>query len=469
MADGNVRTNFHGAALLCVDYAIVLDVGAAANDDGFQVATEHRIGSDETISFNRHLTNDNGSRRQNCRWVNLGRNMSLDVSAEFWFCHKAQSAKARMEVVMRTFLVTALMVAVALAGCTNEPEPVALPDCVDAVLCNPEEFYDEHYCTVNDVRPRIYAPDTVGPDTAADPWELGRSWTYSLEIDGEDLGVTQLIYYGLQDGGQHYMVGTPTRDEALQHAVFSTNPVIGRVHKSLYSPHESGAHADMFNFPLCEGSTWSDTFFGVDFDFTAYPEPITLPDGTVDQFAFRIQGIEAGGSTVTIRYSPVAKWFTTIDLDRADGSTVTMELVVSNTGFSGDAFFLRGQKDAFVEKTEVTQSETFAVNRADGGAGPYDTVGIYIDVARESGTGFVELHVRDPDGNDVGCVSIQGDGVGQDTACVEGPLLLEAPFKTGDWQVQVMVSLIGQTSAGAEARIVSIYDRSCTVGGDCLS
>lgn len=366
---------------------------------------------------------------------------------------------------MRPLLLSFLLIATVLAGCADDPPPETCDD--DIVLCDPETYFGDHPCEQADVRPRVYAPDTAGPDTEADPWVIGDSWTYSLELNGEDLGETELIYYGIQDAGAHYMVGTPTREEALQHAVFSTNPVIGRVHKTLYSPHESGAHADMFQFPLCDGSTWEDTFFDTRFTFTAQRQSIALPDGRTDPLAFRIDGRAADGSNIQHTYSPMAKWFTRIDLERADGSTVNMQLTDLGSGHSGSAFFLRGQQD-HVQALDSSGAGATALPFGRSGEGQYSTVGIAIDVERTEGSGRTEVHVRNPDGTSVACVGFAGDGLGGGTDCPAGPLLVEVPYADGEWEITVeRQALAGETRVIGDVRVVSIQDRSCAIGGDC--
>lgn len=368
-----------------------------------------------------------------------------------------------MEVCMRNVVVMGMLVAVGLSGCVNDDGAFVPEECDDAVLCNPDEFFDTHYCNVEDVRPRVYAPDTAGPDSEADPWDLGRSWTYSLELDGEVHPDTQLIYYAVQDNGAHYMVGTPTRDEALQHAVYSTNPVIGRVHKTLYSPHESGVHADTFHFPLCQGSKWTDVFFDTLFDFEATPEPILLPDGTEDPLGFRIDGTSSDGSTITHTYSPTAKWFTELQVALADGTTVDMELTNLGTGYSGEAFFLRGQKDEVIDLANVGQTSEFTISRVHTAA-PYETVGIAIELERTVGEGRVEVQVINSDDEQVACVGISGNEVaGGTTECPAGPLLVEVPYVEGDWTVRAELPLFGGTEIDGEVRLVSIYDRSGSV------
>lgn len=370
---------------------------------------------------------------------------------------------------MRSAVAMALiMCAVTLAGCTKPEEP-GLQD-PDDVLDDPDTFYSSHYCVQNDVEPRVLAPDAAGT-----PWVLGDWWEYSLKIDGEALPPTRLIYYSDQDFSssgvpQHYMVGTPTREEALHHAVFSTNPVIGRVHRLLYSPHEQGDHADMFHFPLCDGSTWkpSSLYFGEQYAFEAEQRSIALPSGS-DPLGFRITGTSPEGGRVVHTFSPEAKWFTMIDVEGSDGTDVEMRLTAKGSGATGDAFFLRGQQDEIVDLAEV--SGTQAVQRGDGRDGAYGALGIYMDLASKQGDQRVEVYVDSPSGTVAQCVGRPGTGVVPlQTSCDPGPLLFEVPYEAGEWQVRIESSGIQAPDITGEVRMVSIYDRSCAVGAsDCES
>ncbi len=358
--------------------------------------------------------------------------------------------------VTRSLVLMVLLVAM-LAGCTDDaPDPVE--ECEDEALCDLDRFLQDHYCVQNDL-PRVYAPDVPDQAGQTDPWAEGDWWEYSISLDGLTQPKSKLVYYDIQDNGAHYMVGTPTREEALTHAVLSTNPVIGRVHKTLYSPHESGSHADMFHFPLCDGSRWQDTFFDTPFTFTAQQTSIAIPGGT-DPDGFRITGTSSDGSRVVHTYSPAVKWFTLIDLDRADGTEVDMRLEGAGSGATGTAFFLRGQKDEHVPIAATRTAASNVVERSDGGEGPYDSIGIRVDLER-SGDGKVELRVVAPDGSvQEPCVGLRGSGVNGETACRAPPALFEVPYQAGEWRFELEVPLIGTTEASADIRVASIYDRS---------
>ncbi len=363
-------------------------------------------------------------------------------------------------------LVRGLLVAVALmmpllAGCSSDdPAPPAPEPTEDGPPLTIEAFEDpNHYCVVNGHRDRVHAPDLEGK-----PWTLGQWWTYDLQLGDDAPTTTKLVYYEDQDEGAHYMVGTPTREEALMHGLFSTNPMIGRIHAALYSPHESGDHADMFHFPLCEGSGWSTVFFGESFSLTASKTMLDLPEPVGRSPGFIISGTSDSGSKLTLTYSLPAQWFTLIDLRRGDGSpAVLMQLKALGQGYSGPAFFLRAQQDYVLDLAgQELPIDTAEVLREDGKDGAYDTLGISINLARVGGTGEFQVEIYDP--NDTLVVSTAvGDLSGNETVSV----LTELPYQPGNWTVRRILvagpALPGALEIEGELRVVSIYDRSGTV------
>lgn len=363
-----------------------------------------------------------------------------------------------------------LLLITSLAGCSQDkassPATGQDPCTLEPALCDPDSYLATHHCIANDVRPRIYAPDTPGPDSDPAPWKPGDFWTYSVQADDRSFTST-LVYYDDADFAsgipQHYLVGAASRDEAFDHALFSINPMLGRIHRSLYSPHESGLHADMFHFPLCEASTWTTSFYDTTFEMRAARATVGLPGGASDPLGFRIDGSSGDGSRLGLTYSPVAKWFTTLDLARADGLTLTMDLTQSGSGKTGTYHFLRGQKDEQFDVAKIT-SNGLTVTRDDGGEGPYDQIGVWMDVQRSAGTGKVEVHLRDPGGASRACVGIAGAGPTGTTACSANPLKVGIAYSPGDWTLTVETSLGDlSTKASGEVRLVSIYDRSGTV------
>jgi hypothetical protein len=362
-----------------------------------------------------------------------------------------------------------LLLLTALAGCADEDGREGTGSgedkcTLEPVLCDPDSYLANHHCIVNDVRPRIYAPDTPGPDSQADPWQLGDYWTYNVRSGDRTFTSTLVYYEDIDFSGniaQHYLVGAASRDEAFDHALFSINPMLGRIHRTLYSPHESGLHADMFNFPLCEGATWVTGFYDTTFDLTARQTPLALPDGTQDPLGFTIDGTSGDGSRLTHTYSPAAKWFTKIDLQRADGLRVQMDLVDTGSGKAGEYYFLRAQKDEVLEVANIDR--TITVPREDGGEGPYDSIGVWMDVQRSGGTGRLEVHLRDPSGASRACVGFAGGVLGS-TACPASPMKAQVDFVAGHWTVTVDVQPGDlATKATGTVRLVSIYDRSGTV------
>lgn len=354
-----------------------------------------------------------------------------------------------MNDVNWNILAATALVTVIFAGCSEPAEPEV--DDPDAVLKDPDAFYADHYCIKNGLD-YITAPDANGF-----PWQVGDWWEYSLNVDGEKLGKTKLIYYEDQDFNsagvpQHYMVGTPTREEALQHALFGNNPVIGRIHRVLYSPHENGDHADMFNFPLCPGNTWTTNFYGTAFTYKV------AKSGDL----FTMTGTASDGSTASHTFDPETKWFTKIQVDRADGFKVRMDLTGAGSGNLGDAFFLRGQQDEIIDVAKINGD--LLLPREDGKEGPYDTIGLVMDLERTAGANRVELHLRNPAGVSMACVGFDGGPLsGGETSCQEPGIVKEIDFEAGNWELEIVQGGLGGATVAGEVRVVSIYDRSSTI------
>lgn len=371
-------------------------------------------------------------------------------------------------------LALLLLCGVGLAGCSGGKGPTGSGGdrCdLEPVLCDPQHYLANHHCIQNDVRPRIYAPDTPGPDSVADPWLQGDWWTYRLTLNGQSRETT-LVYYediDFDSGGraQHYLVGTSSFDEAFDHALFSVNPMLGRIHRTLYSPHESGLHADMFNFPLCEGATWVTGFYATTFDLTARRTTLDLPGGRSDPLGFTMSGASADGSTLRHTYSPEAQWFTRIELARADGLQVDMQLLDFGSGKTGKYHFLRSQQDEVLDLAAIGNTPAI-VGRSDGGEGPYTSIGVWAEAQRQ-GNGKVEILLRDPTGTVRACLGFPGQGPtgGLRAGCIDASggqqLKLQVPYSAGEWSVSVDRPLLGGTTVSGQMRIVSIYDRSGTV------
>lgn len=362
------------------------------------------------------------------------------------------------------FLVWTVLASLLLAGCSSAPSSSSGTECtLEPALCDPQHYLATHPCIVNRIEPRVYAPDTPGPEDAANPWKLGDWWTYQIDNGGATRTTVLTYFKDIDFDGanlpQHYLVGAGSADDALDHALYSTNPMLGRIHRALYSPHEQGMHADMFAFPLCDGSTWTTSFYATPFDLKATLTPLTLPDGRTDPLGFTISGASSDGARLTHTYSPLVKWFTSLQLARADGSTLNMKLTAFGEGRSGEFHFLRAQQDV-VENLAGLGEKT--ITREDGREGPYDHVAVALDMKRTSGTGKVEVHLRDPSGASVACVGVSGSGVGGQTACPSGKITKLVPYTAGAWKITVekpATDLASPTTISGEARVVSVYAR----------
>jgi hypothetical protein len=439
VANARFLFDYSWVASAGVDDAAILYVASPFHCYRFDVAAQYSIGADETVGANSYLSLQYGAGADEGGRVHTRENRVC--------CHNTDMAGPLMNDVNWNILAALALVSVVFAGCSEPAEPVV--DDPDAALDDPDSYYADHYCVQNGLD-YVTAPDANGF-----PWAIGDWWEYSLNVNGENLGKTKLIYYedqDFQDGvPKHYMVGTPTRDEALQHALFGNNPAIGRIHRVLYSPHESGDHADMFNFPLCAGNSWTTNFYGTAFTYKV--------SKTGDMFT--MTGTASDGSTASHTFDPENKWFTKIRVDRADGFKVRMDLTATGAGNLNDAFFLRGQKDEIIDVAQI-QGELM-LPRENGNDGTYGTIGIAMDFSRETGTNRVELHLRNPAGSTVACVGFDGEGLVADPTDCDAPgIVTEVDFEAGNWELAIVQGGLGGATVTGEVRVVSIYDRSST-------
>lgn len=210
-------------------------------------------------------------------------------------------------------------------------------------------------------------PPRVGARAAIPEWTLGQGWTYIVELPGKETYTFEMMV--AEDREDLWVVASNNRTQAIHHAVYSTNPMLGRISKTTLSPYQSGAPARMFDFDLTDGKTWRALFFGEEMTFTAhYAGDIDVrrvPSGHgLGQFAegFRITAIGGTGQRVFYDYVEAVEWFTTFELKDKDGNTqIRLTLIDLESNYRGPYFFYRA-KDALV-RTATPQNppmpETF--------------------------------------------------------------------------------------------------------------
>lgn len=193
-------------------------------------------------------------------------------------------------------------------------------------------------------------------------WVLGQGWAYTVEVPGEPTRKFNMLV--AEERGDLWVVASNDRTQAIHHAVYSTNPVLGRIGKQTLSPFQDGQAVQMYQFPLVDGKSWRAKFFGEDKTFTAtYAGDIDVRAvnakhnlGTHSE-GFRITAQGSGGQKVLYDHVEAAGWFTSFEvLDAAGEREIKLTLTDIISGYKGNYYFFRGE-DALVQ-TETHQANS---------------------------------------------------------------------------------------------------------------
>ncbi len=293
--------------------------------------------------------------------------------------------------------------------------------------------------------------ETVNPDLRLDisapppEWALGLSWKYAVEIPG--LPTSRFVMGVAEDQGNLWIVATENRTKALHHALYSTNPVLGRITKTGLSPYQSGEPVEMFRFPLTDRLTWTGTFFDESMTFEAVYDDAVLTLPNVYLPGFRLQATAASGAKVVYNYVEAVQWFTDFQYYNASGAKqIHLSLEDYGDPFRGAFHFLRGKDllvDSFRASTDATAPPTFDVT-ADDGFGKV-AVGIVAEGQGDT-SAVVNLTLKDP----AGTVRLSKNYILPDQELATH--MEEIPVAEGTWTVEVV--LVG--TASLEARFVGL-------------
>lgn len=262
---------------------------------------------------------------------------------------------------MRAFVAAALA-AVALSGCTG---PTATPAPV--------------------------APPAPPAFTLAAPWwDVGDAYTVRMERLGSPPATWRMVNFWNDTATSHFWLGVSDRDQAIDMALFDTNPFLGRIHHHILTPHERGMHAAMYNFPLEDDKRWTGSFFDRNWSFHATKSVLDTPVGK--DVGVRIEGEtnERGGARITYDYSPRVKWFTELQEHDAAGRVIlSATLEGYEHGVPGTYLFLRGLDFYEGPQLSGTREEPFTISE------PVDSLAFY---AQARAVGPVEIQLVDPSG-----------------------------------------------------------------------
>lgn len=325
--------------------------------------------------------------------------------------------------------------------------------------------------------------DSDGPASGTDanqaaagtyvPWVLSDYWAFDMDVAGfERYTQTKLVYY--EESGPEFVVGTPSAGEALYHAVFSVNPILGRVHKELLSPHEQGTHAHMFPFHsgarIEDGQVWTTVFYERQLQLEAtYDEAIATPLGAKP--GFRIHGDDPNSAfAIDYTYVPAVKWFTELRVYDGAGQLFHLRLTEQGTGYSGPAHFIRA-KDLFHETIEadglLPVERTFQIGASEVDGARVESLAISTHIDLASGLS-ARVEILDPQGAVIyrrdhdtpadGEFDIQQVWP-EGTPSTDKPLGSRPQWTAGTYMVRLTVS----GNAEAELHVVGTQDNSGSV------
>lgn len=182
-------------------------------------------------------------------------------------------------------------------------------------------------------------------------WQVGQGWRYVVDVPGQQTHTFTMMVAEKQ--GDLWVVGADNRTQAVHHAVYSTNPVLGRIGTQTLSPFQDGEPVSMYRFPLTDGKQWSAAFFGESMSFQSeFAGDILLqPSLGLGDFVegFRLTASGPSGTTVLYDYVEAAQWFTSFEVRDANGTRVLrLDLVEIVDSYSGPFHFFRGD-DLLIE------------------------------------------------------------------------------------------------------------------------
>lgn len=287
-------------------------------------------------------------------------------------------------------------------------------------------------------------------------WNLGQSWTYQVEVPGKPTRTFKMIVAEDRREDRLWVVATNDREQAVHHAIYSTNPMLGRIGKDTLAPFQSGAPVKMFQFPLTDGKSWQALFFDEtmafdveyagDIDASAINSARNLPK-RVD--GFRITATGPSGAEVRYDYVEAVEWFTSFEIvDKNGDREIKLTLSDFESGYKGSYYFYRGAKDSeslmqAIKHEGAPSTVTYDANIPDGFK---DFVGVGIlYVGKSSIPGpSVTFTLRDPGGATKWEQTVSG--------AREVHVLKDVPGTAGKWSV----ATTQQGTFDAELRVFGI-------------
>lgn len=277
----------------------------------------------------------------------------------------------------RIVLALALLLPLALAGCTNEDRSRASQEVIQAVA-------------------------NIQPTT----WTPGDHWNFRATFGNERVYHIAIVVH--ESDARGFRLGSNVSSG------FFGLPFSGNVTRD-FNPEISGKVWPMYQFPLVDGKEWSYTMFGYDAKTTAYAALIDVPGhGRVP--GYRLEASSYGQVFARYDYSPVTGWFTRLEIVDPSTREQKLEAVMDSFGsdFGGGYFVERVIRSA---RITYPATEAPAPIPIEIGAG---YLRVRSSLTAEATAGVVDARVENDQGATVLEARATGKGVGTDRATSEG-------------------------------------------------
>lgn len=230
-------------------------------------------------------------------------------------------------------------------------------------------------------------------------WPVGAWWDVELKRGANEVQRFRLVNFWNDSASSHFWLGVANRDNcpsacgfggsALDHALHDNNPVLGRIHWGLLTPHEKGVHASgMYAFPARPGEERDGAIaFGRTWDLDVKPGTragTLLFEGTADD-----------GARMAYDYDPAVMWFTFVEIKAPGGATeLRIDVKDHGLGQKGTYWFLRGRDYRELKNvgTNGTREEPFETKTEEI---PLKSLALEI---KGRATGPMQIQIRDPSG-----------------------------------------------------------------------
>jgi hypothetical protein len=236
--------------------------------------------------------------------------------------------------------------------------------------------------------------DNSNSDNTADvpTWQVSEYWKYSVKYDNFAQTEINLVCYDISNG--NYYIGTDSRDQALIHAVYNVNPMLGRQTTTNLDVYENGESKQMYAFPLKDGARWQNTLFERELNVKATHNEHTN--------GFEITAQDENGFTLEYNYMPEVNWFSEFRIIDETGQIIyELELLDHGYDYEGPTYFMRA-RDLFDSTSTIIDNPVYEVDNFEVNGHPkygdFDFLALGITLSDESAQPM-SMMISDPTGN----------------------------------------------------------------------